>query len=319
MQTQPAEAICLQFKLGHIGLVSMPVDYVPRRIDWTKWVDCVAMGSKTLNQRIGMTPRVCVSPDHKDPKDNFAMVSLQEQRGLAYVDLLKMFSEIVEGTRFLFAGSWSQPIPSWINSSQAVFSARYGAMIPDLLSSQLRHWAACAERMEARGSFLVTDDVGRLSALSSLGKNWRARQTRSGMMTETRSPSWFAATIDVHRSISAEGSPARLHRLATLEPENWCGAPKIKEELLDSIRHPADCPEIWVSSPSMGLSLWIAEQQGPLSASIDRLRVPGAVLGWHPLRDAISFLAEAPPKSYLYMVDRHSRLQVLMKEQGISP
>ena len=107
MQTQPAEVLCLPVKLGQIGLVSMPGDYVPRRIDWTKWVDCVAMGSKVLNLRIGMTPRVCVSPDHKDPKDNYSMVSLQEQRGLEYVDLLKMFSEILEGTKFLFAGSWS--------------------------------------------------------------------------------------------------------------------------------------------------------------------------------------------------------------------
>jgi hypothetical protein len=319
MQTQPAEAVCLQVKLGQIGLVSMPADYVPRRVDWAKWVDCVAIGSKAMNQRIGMAPRVCVSPDHKDAKDNLALVSLQEQSGLEYVDLLKMFSGIVDGTRFLFAGSWSQPIPSWINSSQAVFSARYGSMIPDILSSQLGSWAVCAERMETRGSFLVTDDVGRLSSLSLIAKNWRARQIRSGMLAETRSPSWFAAMIDVHMPKSTDGSPARIHRLAALEPENWCGAPKINEELLESIRHPADCPEIWISSPSMGLSLWIAEQQGPLSANAERLRIPSAVVGWHPLRDAVAFLAEAPPKSYLYMVDRHSRLQVLMKEQDTSP
>ena len=118
--------------------------------------------------------------------------------------------------------------------------------------------------------------------------------------------------------MSSEGEGLRLHRLAVLEPDQWCDSPIIKEEILCDIKAPADCPEIWISAPSLGLSLWIADQQESLKTSLPKLRMPSSILGWHSVRDSISFLSEAPSKSMLYMVDRQSRLHVLMKEQDAS-
>jgi hypothetical protein len=317
MAALPTEAICLQIRLGRVSLVSMPADYVPRRIDWAKWVGCLSTRAKVLGDRLGLVPRISISPDHQESKDNTNLVSVQEQRGLDDLDLVKLFADITDASRFVFIGSWEQPTTSWINSSQAVFSAKYAALIPSVLASQLKILNPSAERLERLGSFLVTDDVGRLSSMSSLSKAWRGRQVHTGLLNEARAPSWFAASVDIHMGLSSEGEGLRLHRLAVLEPEKWCASPTISQDVLRDIRFPADCPEVWISSPSLGLSLWIADQQEPLKTSLTKLRMPSAVLGWHPLRDSIAFLAEAPPKSMLYMVDRHSRLQVLMKELDV--
>ncbi len=318
MANQTAEAICLQIRLGRVNMLSMPVDYVPRRIDWPKWVDCLSIAARVLGDRIGIVPKISISPDHQETKDNANLVSIQEQRGLDDVDLIKLFGDSGEASRFIFIGSWAQPTTSWIHSSQAVFSAKYSALISDVLASQLKYWSQGAERQEKRGSFLVTDDVGRLSSLSSLCKAWRLRLLKANILTEAKLPSWCAATVDIHMGMSSEGEGLRLHRLAVLEPDQWCDSPIIKEEILCDIKAPADCPEIWISAPSLGLSLWIADQQEPLKTSLPKLRMPSAILGWHSVRDSISFLAEAPSKSMLYMVDRQSRLHVLMKEQDAS-
>ena len=318
MSSQTTEAICVHLRLGHVKLLSMPVDYVPRRIDWAKWVDCISIGARVFGERIGVVPRISISPDHQESKDNTNFVAIQKQSGLDEVDIVKLFADAGEGSRFVFIGSWAQPTTSWIHSSQAVFSAKYSSLMSDVLASQLKHWSPMAERQEKGGTFLVTDDVGRLSSLATLCKAWRVRQLRLGLVTEAKLLSWFAATVDIHTGMSSEGEGVRLHRLAVLEPDQWCDSPRIRDEILREIQVPTNCPEIWVSAPSLGLSLWIADQQESLQTSIPKLRMPSSVLGWHPVRDSISFLAEAPSKSILYMVDRHSRLQVLMKEQDVS-
>ena len=315
---QIGEAICLQIRVGRITLLSIPVDYVPRRIDWAKWIDCISIGAKVLGDRHGLAPKIAISPDHLESKDNTNVGAIQNQRGLDEVDLIKLFSDVGEASRFIFVGSWQLPTTSWIHSSQAVFSSKYNALIADVLTSQMKYWSPTAERQEKAGAFLVTDDIGRLSSLSSICKAWRARQFRTAILTEAKRPSWFAATVDIHLGMSSEGEGIRLHRIAVLEPDQWCDSPNIREDILKVIRAPEDCPEIWVSAPSLGLSLWIADQQESLKTSLSKLRSPSAILGWHPVRDSISFLANAPSKSMLYMVDRHSRLQVMMKEREAS-
>jgi hypothetical protein len=318
VSNQTGEVICLQLRLGRINLLSIPVDFVPRRIDWAKWIECISIGAKVLGDRHGIAPKIAISPDHLESKDNASVVAIQGQRGLDEVDLIKLFSEVGEASRFIFVGSWQLPTTSWINSSQAVFSSKYSALIANVLTSQMKYWNPAAERQEKSGAFLVIDDVGRLSSLSSICKAWRARQLKTANLTEAKMPSWCAATVDIHLGMSSEGEGIRLHRIAVLEPDQWCDSPNIREDILKVIRAPEDCPEIWVSAPSLGLSLWIVDQQESLKTSLSKLRAPSAILGWHPVRDSISFLSDAPSKSMLYMVDRHSRLQVLMKEREAS-
>ena len=314
MQTQAADALCLQLRVGQVSMVSMPADYLPKRIDWAKWVDGVAMTARVKKNKSTSQPRICMSPDHLDAKDNLAFFSMQSQNGLEHVDPLKIMADVAEETKILFVGSWNQPSPSWFKSVQSVFAARYAGFAAEVLPRQLKLWSPAAERMENRGCFLVTDDLGRISALSSIGRSWRSRQTRAAMTSETRNPSWFAAAFDVHLGVSSEGVGLRLHRLAVLEPESWCGAPKIQEEHLSNLSLGKGCPEVWISTPGLGMSLWLADQLEPLSTLQPRLRMPSAVLGWHPLRDLVSFVAEAPSGSVIYLVDANARLQLLKKE-----
>lgn len=319
MQAQSAEAFCLSLRLGRINMVSMPAEYLPRRIDWTRWIDGVTAASRVHNDRVVSSPRICLSPDHQDPKDNIAISSVQGQSGLDHVDFLKMFSDVGDGTRFLFVGSWTKPIPSWFSSIQSVFNAQYGSMIPETVTRQMTKWTHCADKLEKNGSFLVSDDLGRLSALTSISRTWRARQIRGGAMVEARAPAWFAAMFDVYMPKSPNGALLRLHKLLVVEPENWCGAPKMHSDVVAVAQSLDQSAEIWISAPSIGLSLWIADQQHNLQECINKLRMPGAILGWHPLRDLVAFLAEAPSGSLLYLVDDNARLQVLKKEQGDTP
>lgn len=317
MQTLTAEALCLPLQIGRIDLVSMPADYLPRRIDWSKWLDCVNMGSIVMGERLGVAPRVCLSPDHQEAKDNLSMAYLQSQGTLEQIDPVTIFSDVADGARFLFVGSWSFLMPTWFTSAQAIFSAQYASIIPDFISKQFVIWGRHAEQLEKNGSFLVTDDVGRLSSLTSISRNWRARAMRSSLQGEARSPAWFAAIVDVPMARSASAVDMRLHRLNVVEPEVWCGSPKLADDLVETMRPPKDCPEIWISAPSIGVALWIAEQQQPINEILSKLQVPGCVLGWHPVRDLLAFLSRAKDGSMLYMVDRQSRLQVLKKDGGV--
>lgn len=168
MQTQAADTFCLQVRLGKVGLISMPADNVPRRVDWGHWIDCVSVGSKISKNRIESEPRVILSPDHPESKDNISIVSLQGRNGLEDVDPLRMITDIVEATKFLFVGTWNRPTPSWFSSIQAVFAAKYAGISSQVLADQSKYWGFCAERLEKSGSFLVNDDVGRLSALTAI-------------------------------------------------------------------------------------------------------------------------------------------------------
>jgi hypothetical protein len=51
MQTQAADALCLQLRVGQVSMVSMPADYLPKRIDWAKWVDGVAMTARVKKNK----------------------------------------------------------------------------------------------------------------------------------------------------------------------------------------------------------------------------------------------------------------------------
>lgn len=317
MQTQPAEALCIPLQIGRIDLVSMPSDYLPRRIDWSKWLDCVNMGSLVMGERLGVAPRICLSPDHQEAKDNLAMPYFQSQGTLEQIDPVKIFSDVADGARFLFVGSWSFLMPTWFTSAQAIFAAKYASIIPDFMAKQFLNWSRAADHLEKSGSFLVTDDLGRLSGLASISRNWRNRAMRNSMMFEPRSPAWFAAVVDMPMARSATATDLRLHRLSVIDPEVWCGSPRLSDDVIATIKCPHDCPEIWISAPSVGVALWIAEQQHPLAEIISRLQVPAAVLGWHPVRDLLAFLSRAKDGSMMYMVDRQSRLQVLKKDGGV--
>ncbi len=314
MQMQPAEALCLPLHIGRIDLVAMPAEYLPRRIDWPKWLDCINIGSRVMGDRVGVSPRICLSPDHVEAKDNMAVAYLQSQGTLEQIDPLALFSDVADGARFLFVGSWSQPLPTWFSSAQAIFGAHYAQVIPDFLSKQMVEWSRNADALEKNGSFLVTDELGRLSGLTSISRNWRNRSMRSGLLAEVRSLSWFAAVVDMPMARSAHAIDMRLHRLNVVEPESWCGAPKLPDDVLNVIAAPKDCPEIWISAPGLGVALWIAEQQQPIRDILPKLQVPGAILGWHPVRDLLTFLARAKDGSMLYVVDSQSRLQVLRKD-----
>lgn len=317
MQTQPAEPLCLPLHVGGIGMVSMPADYLPRRIDWPKWLDCINIGSQVMGNRVGVAPRICLSPDHADAKDNMAVAYLQSQGTLEQIDPITLFSDVAEGARFLFVGSWSQQLPTWFSSTQAIFGAHFAHVIPDFLARQMLDWNRHADALEKDGSFLVTDDLGRLSGLTSISRNWRNRSMRSGLMNEMRSQSWFAAMVDLPSARFEGAADMRLHRLAVIEPESWCGSPKLHDDLLSAIAAPKDCPEIWISAPGLGVAFWIADQQQPLKEILAKVQVPGAILGWHPIRDLIAFLSRAKNGSMLYLVDRQSRLQVLKKDGGL--
>jgi hypothetical protein len=317
MQLQPAEALCLPLQIGRIDLVSMPSDYLPRRIDWGKWLDCVNMGAMVMGERLGASPRISVSPDHQDAKDNLALTYFQGQGTLEQIDPVTIFSDVTDGARFIFVGSWSTAVPTWFTSAQSIFAAQYASLIPDFIARQFLLWGRTAERLEKEGSFLVTDDLGRLSGLSSIGRSWRNRAMRSSVMGEPRSASWLAAIVDVPMARSASAVDMRLHRLNVIEPEVWCGSPKLDVEIMSAMRAGEDCPEIWISAPSVGVALWIAEQQYPLNTLLSKLHVPGATLGWHPVRDLLAFLSRAKDGSMFYMVDRQCRLQVLKKDGGV--
>lgn len=315
MQAQSAETLCASLRLGGVNLISMPSESLPRRVDWGKWVDCIAAGLKVLDQKIRSTPRITMSPDHVNPEDSIAIGMIYGQGGLEHIDLIRMLADVSEPTRFLFVGGWFRPIPSWFSSLQSVFNANYGSLIPDQLTKQMNWWKNCAEKKERDGFFLVSDDLGRLSALTSIARNWRSRQVRSGVLAEARSPSWCAASVDVFLPKSSEGQALRLHRLAVLEPEAWCGSPRITcdEQLTEASLSGSE--ELWISAPGAGLALWIGDQFHDLKESLDRIRMPGAILGWHPLRDLIAFLSDAPSGSLLYLVDQSSRLQILRKDE----
>jgi hypothetical protein len=314
MQTQTADALCLTLQLGKIDLVSIPADYLPRRIDWAKWLDCVNMGSLLTGERLGVNPRICISPDHQDAKNNQTIYYLQSQSTLEQVDPVALFSDVADGARFIFVGTWSLSIPAWLSSAQAIFSAKFSGIMNEFLAEQFSRWCRIAEILEKSGSFLVSDDVGRLSGLTGVSRNWRQRTMRTGVLSEVRSPSWFAAVVDVAMSRSANATNMRLHRLLTLDPDLWCGSPKIAFNEASLDQAPSSAGDIWISAPSVGVALWIAEQQGHLEHGFSRIHVPGAILGWNPIRDLLAFLSRARDGSLLYLVDQHWRLQVLKKE-----
>ncbi len=316
MQPQAAEALCVQIRIGRPKLVSLPSEFVPKRINWAKWADGVTAGLRVKKNRFNASSRLCLSPDHQDPKDNLAVLSSESQSSIEKIDFLKLVSGVSEDTKFLFVGSWPQNLPSWFKSLQSIFAAKYASTMQEELGRQIKQWSSLSERLEANENFLVIDDVGRLSALSALSKNWRSRQLRANILQEVRSPSWFASTVDVHMPRSSEGEALRLHRLLVLPPEQWCGAPTFAASL-DHLRlSPKPAPEIWVSAPGAGMSLWIAEHHQMTSDGASGLRLPSAVLGWHPLRDKLAFLAEAASGSLMYLVDSDANLQVLLKENG---
>jgi hypothetical protein len=319
MQTQPAEAFCFQLNIGSIRMVSMPSDHVPKRIDWAKWIDCSVAELVTLKQQMSQVPWICMSADHADAKDNLGVVSIQGQRGLEHVDPMKLLADVAENMRYLFIGSWHHSIPSWSASVQAIYAAQYGARFPEVLSRQLHHWQKIADLLGVGSNFLVTDDIGRLSALHGLSHAWLGRQLRSGIFSEQKSPSWLACSVDLYAPLSAGGTKIKLHRVAIFDAHAWCGSPSIDAEYLTFMRSAADYPELWVSAPTLGLSLWLAEQHAAWDAVHDRLRCPSAVLGWHPLRDVLAFIGCAANGSMMIIVDRHSRLQILMKEDGGQP
>jgi hypothetical protein len=232
------------------------------------------------------------------------------------MDFLKLISGVSEDTKFLFVGSWPQNLPSWFKSLQSVFAAKYAPIMQEELGRQIKFWSSLSERLEANENFLVIDDVGRLSALSAISKNWRSRQLRANILQEVRSLSWFASTVDVHMPRSSEGEALRLHRLLVLPPEQWCGAPTFAASLETFSSGSAIAPEIWVSAPGAGMSLWIAEHHHVAGDVPSSVRLPSAVLGWHPLRDMLAFLAEAASGSLMYLVDSDANLQILLKENG---
>jgi hypothetical protein len=316
MQIQPAEAFCFQINIGAVRLVSMPADHVPKRIDWAKWIDCETAEITTLRHQMSMAPRICMSPDHLDPKDNLGVVSIHGQRGLEHVDPIKLLADVAENMRHLFVGAWNHAIPSWSASVQAIYGARYSGIYAETLAAQVQHWQKIAEKLDGSSNFLVTDDVGRLSALGVLSRAWLGRQLRSGVFNEPKSASWLACSVDLYSPMSAGGARLKLHRVAVLDPQAWCGSPRLDAKHLELLQSVPDCPELWISSPGLGLSLWLAEQRAPLKQLSARLRCPSSVLGWHPLRDAIAFIGAAPNGSVMILVDRHSRLQILLKEEG---
>jgi hypothetical protein len=300
--------------LGRISMVSMPSDYVPRRLDWAKWVDCEASSIKVGIDAISSFPRVCMSPDHEEEKDNVAIMSLPSQRDLEHVDPMKILSEVSENTRILFVGSWFRSTPSWAQSVQAIRASQFGDDYPKVLQAQLASWLPISESLSRGANFLVLDDVGRFSALSTLAKSWITRQQKVGASQEVKSKSWFACSIDLLTPVTVGGTSVKLHRLAVINPEDWCGAPFPEEKILAAIKSNLDCKQLWISSPGLGLSLWLAQLRGISVSQLQNVLIPSSMLGWHPLRDAMAFLAEAPSRSILLLVDRHSRLQVLYKE-----
>jgi hypothetical protein len=275
------------------------------------------MGQTLFGDRVRNAPRICLSPDHIESKDNMAIAFLQNQAALDQIDPVSMFADVADGARFLFVGSWSQPVPTWFSSIQAVFGAHYSQAIPGFLSKQIQNWNQLAESLERGGSFLVADDVGRLTGLTGISRSWRSRVTRSGPVSEPKSASWFAAMVDLPMALSEKSVEMRVHRLNVIEPDSWCGSPKIDQELLNQMALPKDCSEIWISAPSVGVTLWLGEQLNPLSELLPKLCAPSAILGWHPIRDFLIFLSRARNGSMFYMVDRHSRLQVLKKDGGV--
>jgi len=314
MQQQTVEALCVQVRIGQSSLVSLPSEFVPKRINWTKWADGIAMSQRVRKNRSMVAPRLCMSPDHQDPKDNLAFMSTQNQSALEQVDLFKLISSVSDETKILFVGSWAQTLPSWFKSLQAVFAAKYASVVQEILSQQVKYWSSVGERLESLESFLVVDDVGRLSALAGAAKIWRSRQSRANVLSEARSSSWFAATLELHMPRASEGSPIRLHRLHVFKPDQWCGSPHFGSTPIPGLPEFTGMQEIWISAPGSGMSLWIADQYGMLNEGILKLRMPSALLGWHPLRDLIAFIGGAPSNSMMFMVDGELNLQVLMKE-----
>lgn len=314
MQQQTAEALCIQLRLGQSALVSLPSEAVPKRVNWMKWADGVSTAMRVKKNRSLIAPRLCMSPDHEDSKDNLTFMSNQNQSGLEQVDLFKLISSASDEDKFLFVGSWMQTLPSWFRSLQAVFSAKYGSVLQNFLAQQMKSWDLLGDRLETRDNFLVVDDVGRLSALASISKLWRSRQARANILTETRSASWFAATMELHMAKSSDGEAIRLHRLRVFKPDEWCGSPRLAKESFPGAPDLKLASQIWVSAPGAGMGLWIADQYELVDKDIQKLQMPSAVLGWHPLRDLIAFLSAAPSTSVMFMVDADMNLQVLMKE-----
>lgn len=315
MQHLAAESFCVQVKLGQVSMVSLPSDIVPKRINWAKWADGVSISSRVVKGRSVSAPRLSMSPDHLDSKDNLLVMSPQSQSGLERIDLLQLLSTAADETKFLFVGSWQVGLPSWFKSLLSVFAAKYSSVSQDVLHQQASHWAKMGDMLESRGSFLVVDDLGRVSALSGISKAWRARLSRSNLLLETRAHSWFAATVDVHMPVASNGQSVRLHRLHVLPPESWCGSPAFNPDFQQHFLNHKNAAEIWISAPSLGAALWIADQVEPLVDRDIQLRMPSAILGWHPLRDAVAFVAEAPPSSVMLLVDGDANLQFLMKER----
>lgn len=314
MQQQTVEALCVQVRLGQSSLVSVPSEFVPKRINWAKWADGIAIALRVRKNRSIVAPRLCMSPDHQDAKDNLAFMSIQNQSALEQVDLFKLISSVSDETKFLFVGSWAQTLPSWFKSLQAVFNAKHSSIVQEILSSQVKYWSHIGERLESLESFLVVDDVGRLSALAGAAKIWRSRQSRANVLSEIRSNSWFAATLELHMPRASEGNAIRLHRLHVFKPDQWCGSPQFGTTPIPGLPELGVAQEVWVSAPGAGMSLWIAEQYGMLNEASSKLRMPSALLGWHPLRDLIAFIGGAPTNTIMFMVDGDLNLQVLMKE-----
>lgn len=315
MQQQTVEALCVQVRIGQSSLVSVPSEFVPKRINWAKWADGAAIGLRVRKNRSIIAPRLCISPDHQDPKDNLAFMSTQNQSGLEQVDLFKLIGSVSDESKFLFVGSWTQTLPSWFKSLQAVFAAKYSSSMQEMLSHQVKYWSSIGERLESLENFLVVDDVGRLSGLAGIAKIWRSRQSRANVLAEARSNSWFAATLELHMPRASEGAAIRLHRLHVFKPDQWCGAPQFGQTSIAGLPDFAAIQEVWVSAPGSGMSLWVADQYSMLSGLSTKLRMPGALLGWHPLRDLIAFIGDAPANSVMLMVDGELNLQVLMKER----
>jgi len=260
MHLQIAEPLCVRISIGQSSLVSFPSEFVPKRINWAKWADGIEIAMRVKKNRHLIAPRFWSSTDHLQAKDNMSFMSAHSQSGIEQVDLFKLINTVSEESKFLFVGSWAQPLPSWFRSLQAVFSAKYSTSLQDMMAKQVANWSILSEGLESTENFLVIDDVGRLSALSGIAKVWRSRQERANILAEPRSNAWFAATLELSAPKVAGGQIIRLHRLQVFKPEQWCGSPDFAREPFSNEFDMKTAEEVWISAPGGGMSLWLADQ-----------------------------------------------------------
>lgn len=305
----------ISLSLGRVVLTSAPTESAPQKLDWDQWVENVAVRYSVFERyrpkRIGVLDRSNFLGDGSSFRG-----FLHSHHNLQTVDMLDLLAGWQESTVLLVHGAWSFAVSSWVASLKQVSELAHADGFNSMLHTQLDRWQRRYTEIADESLFVLSDVNGKFFNAHDYCNMWLRRVVRSRVVAESHSQAWSAGLVELFPINENSGRSTRLQRHAILDPSSWCGDPLWEEDLWEVCHHElVKTKELWISLPAMGLVADVEGRLHRLGLSEDvKMMAPSIFMGWHPVRDFMSFLAsESEHRSFVYM-DSQERLQIITAE-----